>query len=35
MVTHDPHAAARAKHVLHLNKGQLDHGSCRLESAEA
>ena len=30
MVTHDPHAAARAKHVLHLNKGQLDHGSCRL-----
>ena len=23
MVTHDPHAAARAKHVLHLNKGQL------------
>jgi len=24
MVTHDPHAAARAKHVLHLNKGQLD-----------
>ena len=27
MVTHDPHAAARAKHVLHLNKGQLGHGS--------
>ena len=24
MVTHDPHAAARAKHVLHLNKGQLE-----------
>ena len=24
MVTHDPHAAARAKHVLYLNKGQLD-----------
>jgi putative ABC transport system ATP-binding protein len=23
MVTHDPHAAARAKHILHLNKGQL------------
>src|SRR6187399_1979581 len=23
MVTHDPRAAARAKHVLHLNKGQL------------
>jgi putative ABC transport system ATP-binding protein len=23
MVTHDPHAAERAKHVLHLNKGQL------------
>jgi putative ABC transport system ATP-binding protein len=23
MVTHDPHAAARAKHVLHRNKGQL------------
>ena len=23
MVTHDPHAAARAKHTLHLNKGQL------------
>ncbi len=23
MVTHDPHAAARAQHVLHLNKGQL------------
>jgi putative ABC transport system ATP-binding protein len=23
MVTHDPHAAARAAHVLHLNKGQL------------
>jgi len=23
MVTHDPHAAVRAKHVLHLNKGQL------------
>jgi putative ABC transport system ATP-binding protein len=23
MVTHDPHAAARAKHVLHLDKGQL------------
>jgi putative ABC transport system ATP-binding protein len=23
MVTHDQHAAARAKHVLHLNKGQL------------
>jgi putative ABC transport system ATP-binding protein len=23
MVTHDPHAAACAKHVLHLNKGQL------------
>jgi putative ABC transport system ATP-binding protein len=23
MVTHDPHAAARAKHVLYLNKGQL------------
>jgi putative ABC transport system ATP-binding protein len=23
MVTHDPHAAARARHVLHLNKGQL------------
>jgi putative ABC transport system ATP-binding protein len=23
MVTHDPHAAARAKHVLHLEKGQL------------
>jgi putative ABC transport system ATP-binding protein len=25
MVTHDPHAAARAKHILHLNKGQLGH----------
>lgn len=24
MVTHDPHAAARAKHTLHLNKGQLE-----------
>jgi len=24
MVTHDPHAAARAKHVLHLEKGQLE-----------
>ncbi|MET0499390.1 MAG: ABC transporter ATP-binding protein [Steroidobacteraceae bacterium] len=24
MVTHDPHAAARAKHVLYLNKGQLE-----------
>jgi putative ABC transport system ATP-binding protein len=23
MVTHDPHAAARAKRTLHLNKGQL------------
>jgi len=23
MVTHDPHAAARARHVLHLNKGSL------------
>jgi putative ABC transport system ATP-binding protein len=23
MVTHDPHAAARARHVLYLNKGQL------------
>jgi putative ABC transport system ATP-binding protein len=23
MVTHDPHAAARAKQILHLNKGQL------------
>jgi putative ABC transport system ATP-binding protein len=23
MVTHDPHAAARAKHTLHLEKGQL------------
>jgi putative ABC transport system ATP-binding protein len=23
MVTHDPHAAARAKHTLHLTKGQL------------
>lgn len=23
MVTHDPHAAARAKHVLHLTKGKL------------
>jgi putative ABC transport system ATP-binding protein len=23
MVTHDPHAAARARHVLHLTKGQL------------
>lgn len=23
MVTHDPHAAARARHILHLNKGQL------------
>jgi putative ABC transport system ATP-binding protein len=23
MVTHDPHAAARARHTLHLNKGQL------------
>lgn len=23
MVTHDPHAAARAKHVVHLDKGQL------------
>lgn len=23
LVTHDPHAAARAKHVLYLNKGQL------------
>ena len=23
MVTHDPHAAARAKHILHLTKGQL------------
>ena len=29
MVTHDPHAAARAKHVLHLEQGQLDRGSCR------
>jgi len=27
MVTHDPHAAARAKHVLHLNKGQLTTGA--------
>jgi putative ABC transport system ATP-binding protein len=24
MVTHDPHAAARAKHTLHLEKGQLE-----------
>lgn len=24
MVTHDPHAAARAKRTLHLNKGQLE-----------
>ncbi|HEX2494883.1 MAG TPA: ABC transporter ATP-binding protein [Steroidobacter sp.] len=24
MVTHDPHAAARARRVLHLEKGQLD-----------
>ena len=24
MVTHDPHAAARAKRTLHLEKGQLD-----------
>ena len=23
MVTHDPHAAARASHTLHLTKGQL------------
>lgn len=23
MVTHDPHAAARARHTLHLNKGRL------------
>jgi ABC-type lipoprotein export system ATPase subunit len=23
MVTHDPHAAERAKHVLHLDKGVL------------
>ena len=23
MVTHDPHAAARAGRVIHLNKGQL------------
>jgi putative ABC transport system ATP-binding protein len=23
MVTHDPHAAARAKHILHLEKGEL------------
>ena len=27
MVTHDPHAAARAKHTLHLNKGQLEIGA--------
>ncbi len=25
MVTHDPHAAARASHTLHLTKGQLAH----------
>jgi putative ABC transport system ATP-binding protein len=25
MVTHDPHAAARAKRVLHLEKGKLEH----------
>jgi putative ABC transport system ATP-binding protein len=25
MVTHDPHAAARAKHILHLEKGKLEH----------
>jgi putative ABC transport system ATP-binding protein len=24
MVTHDPHAAARARRILHLDKGQLD-----------
>jgi putative ABC transport system ATP-binding protein len=24
MVTHDPHAAARAKHILHLEKGKLE-----------
>jgi putative ABC transport system ATP-binding protein len=24
MVTHDPHAAARAKHTLHLEKGRLE-----------
>ena len=33
MVTHDPHAAARAKHMLHLNKGQLDPRSGRLRRA--
>ncbi len=24
MVTHDPHAAERAKRIVHLDKGQLD-----------
>ena len=27
MVTHDPKAASRAKHALHLEKGQLAEGS--------
>ena len=33
MVTHDPHAAARAKHVLHLNKGQLTREAAGLRTA--
>ena len=31
MVTHDPHAAARAKRTLHLDKGVLVHGGGRHE----
>jgi putative ABC transport system ATP-binding protein len=35
MVTHDPKAASRAKHVLHLEKGQLAEGHYGLETAAA
>ena len=31
MVTHDPHAAARAKRTLHLEKGVLVHGGGRMK----
>ena len=31
MVTHDPHAAARAKRTLHLEKGALVHGGGRMK----
>jgi putative ABC transport system ATP-binding protein len=35
MVTHDPKAAARAKHTLHLEKGQLVDLDAEREAAEA